>query len=154
MGVALIATREVAQINRTGRVGIEIKGAARMQAQRGGWTHGSDWIKECVADSFFLEGSRHGAEQCVTVEQPRYGDGKRAGGYVAESGEASVIDLLLAAAQVEIYGLDGERVSKVGRGVVKGKMAVGTDAATDNIDGRSVELCGIISGGLRRIVPG
>jgi hypothetical protein len=41
-GVDPIATWEVAQINLTGRVGIEIKGAARMQAQRGGWTHGSD----------------------------------------------------------------------------------------------------------------
>jgi hypothetical protein len=152
-GIDLIASRQIAQINLTGRVGIEIKGAAGMQAQRGGRTQGSDWIKECVADSVFLDGSRHGAEQSVTVEEPRYGDGKRAGGYVAESRKAPVIDLLLAALQVEIHGLDGERVRKVGRGVVKGKMAVGADAATDNIDGRGVELCGIIGGGLPRMIP-
>ena len=91
-----------------------------MQAQRGSRTQGRDWIKECVADSFLLDGSRHGAEQCVSVKEPGYGDGKRAGGYVTESGKASVIDLLLAAPRVEIYGLDGERVRKVGRGVVKG----------------------------------
>ena len=128
----------------TGRVRVEIKHAMWMKTQRAGWTHRGDRLQEGAVDSFFLEGAGHCAINRTGSEQPRYGNGKRASGHIVERGETLVINLLLAAFCIKIDDFNGERIVEVGRWIVKREMAIGADAATDNINRRSVELSRIL----------
>ncbi len=125
-----------------------------MQAKCAGWAHGLDGSQERAADSFFLEHSRDSAKDCATGEQSRHGNGERSGGHLAERSEAPVINLLLAAPHIEMDDLHCEWIVKVGRRIIKGKMAVGADATTDDINGRGIEPGSIFGCRLGGIVAG
>jgi hypothetical protein len=114
-----------------------------MSAQRSRRIHGPDGLHNCAADSFFLAASGYRAEDCVSCEESGYGNRERLVRYVAKGREALVIHLLLPTLRIEIDDLDGKRIFKVGRRIVKREMAIGPKAATDNINRSGVELRGI-----------
>ncbi len=74
--------------------------------------------------------------------------------HLVERSKTPVIDLLLPAARIQFHHLYGEWIVELGRWIVEREMTVGAYAATDDVDGRSIQLGGILSRGPRRIVRG
>ena len=125
-----------------------------MPAECGRRTRGADGISNCAANGFLLIAPGNCAEDYMSVEKSRYGNGERPDGYLAERRETSIIDLLLPALRIEFDDPHGEWIVEIGRWIVEGEMTIGPDAATDNINRRSAELRGVAGGGARRIVGG
>jgi len=123
-------------------------------SQRGGRARRSDGFVDCAADRFSFADSGNSAENCTSVEQGRKCDGERACRDLVQCGKAFVIDLLLAALQVELDDLHGQGIVEVSGRIVEGEMSVGSDAAAYDVDGCGAKLprivvgrfCGIIAG--------
>jgi len=125
-----------------------------MLAQYRGRAHGIDGLGDGAAHGLFLQRAGNAAKERVAAEKSGDSDGERTGGHFVQCSKALVIHLLLAAVGVEIDDLDGEYIVKDGRRIVEGQVAVGADAAADDINRRGVELRGIERGGLLGIVAG
>ena len=75
------------------------------------------------------------------------GEGERVERYVGEGGEAAVVDLLLAAAEVELDDFYEVGVFEVGHGrIVESDVAIFANAQADEIDGFFLEEGGVLGG--------
>ena len=126
---------------------VDVEGGVRMEAEDRGGACGRDRA---------LHGGAHGVgfsrtgdvnTEAFRLAENGDGEGERVERYVGEGGEAAVVDLLLAAAEVELDDFYEVGVFEVGHGrIVESDVAIFANAQADEIDGFFLEEGGVLGG--------
>ena len=118
-----------------------------MEPEDRGGAGGGDRALDGGAYGGGFAGPRDVNAEALRLAENGDGERERVEGHLGEGGEAAVVDLLLAAGEVEFDDFDEERVGEVGDGrVVEGDVAVFANAHADEIDGLCAEEGGVAGG--------